>query len=286
MVTPLLRSRPAAGAAASGLYVARRTGAEIFLPAPPPATVTGGAAGWTFGAWVSLGTPSNDLILSGISVTTAGLVGNMSGVIELAYGGSYTALDATRNVVPFFNPGPTTLFFSSLSTVSRPVTVPAGETLYARAAQSAAGAVAFGVFVVGWDSALPTWEELAANVAAGPGRYYPSNVNPGGLAVMSGAGWAYGASSTVVDPAPNDMLAYQILTAGSIGDLLDTATLFQLGFGASGAETWCATVPHAHEYLTQLIHPPVLVRSGERLAVRSADAAAQPTGVLVKVYDL
>jgi hypothetical protein len=288
MVTDLLRSRPAAAAAAAQLYVARRNGAESFLPAAgAPITVTSGLIGsWTFGAWAAIATPANAWYLSQAHVcyveTAAGL---RALLLELWRSDHVTAIDCCRRNFPISDPTLDATAYFTLDYTARPVLIPAGTQIDGRAATSDSVARAFQVLLAGWDSAVPVWTPLARNWLDGPGRYYPSNTGLG-VDVNAGAAWVYGASATVVDPAPTDLLVTEVLSRASGVMFALGAAAVQVGFGPAGAETWCATVPIGHQCEPKPIHPPVLVYAGERLALRAAKLVAGWISVLVKVYDL
>lgn len=285
---PGLAFRRVGGAGPTGLYEARRSGAEIFLPSTgAPISVTSAAAAWTFGAWAAIGTPANDFILSAIHAAKYGPAAVLDGyVVELAYGATRTALDATRHILTVSDPTADAAGASYYGCNCRPVRVPAGQPIYARLATSSAAAMTLEVWVTGWDSALPSWVELPSNLVAGPGRHYPSNTYSTGLIVPTGAGWSYGASTTVVAPAPYDMLVVRLISGQSIMNLIDTARAFQIGYGSPGSEIWCATIPSGRMYFTPCIDPPVWVKAGERLAIRGCGAGAFNYVLLVKVYYL
>lgn len=281
------RRKPAA-AAAAGLLVRRDAAcAEVFLPAAPPATVTSGAGAWVFGSWVSLGSSAQVLVPSYVHIVNyAQAVGLVDSSAELAYGAGYTPLDAMREMAPFFNPGVNTVWALPLSMMCRPIAVPANETIYARLADSSVTAYSVELFLLAWAGGLPAFETIPLAAVAGPGRWYPANASGAYIFLTSGGGWAYGASASVVDPAPNDMLVVGIELLGVIQYILNPATLFQLGYGPSGSETWCATVSEGRTWTTRWVWPPALVKAGERLAVRAAGAAAMSHFLRVKVYDL
>jgi len=289
MVTDLLRSRPAAAAAAGGFLVRRAAAcAEVFLPAAPPVVaVSGGAPIWTPGAWVSLGSRAEVLVPSYYHVVNFFSAGGLvDSSVEFSRGDGHTPLDCFREISPVFNPGVDTTWSLPLSGMSRPVAVPANEVVYARLTVSSATVYQVEVMLVGWAGGLPTFDTIPLAVCAGPGRWYPANATSASVVTTSGAGWGYGTPVTVVDPAPNDMLVVGIEVIASAFYLTDPAAFYQLGYGAAGSETWCATLTHGRTWTTRWVWPPVLVRAGERLAVRTADAAATGRNCRVKVYDL
>jgi hypothetical protein len=282
--------RPPDGGGA-GLLVRRSAAcAEVFLPAAAPATVISAAASWTFGAWVALGTLAQQLVLSYTHIvnyfSAAGLVDS---TVELAYGdgyGGYTPLDATRELATFFNPGGTTIWFLPLSMMCQPVAVPANQAIYARYAANSATPYQVDLILLGWLGGLPAFDTIPLAAISGPGRWYPVNASSAYISAPTGAGWAWGAPVTVIDPAPNDLLVVGMEAYPSIVWATDPATMWQVGYGPAGSETWCATLPIGRTWSTRWVWPPVLVKAGERLALRAADATAGTRGCRVKVYDL
>jgi hypothetical protein len=289
MVTELLRSRPAAPvAAAAGLLVRRGAAcAEVFLPAAPPAIVTSGVAGWAFGAWVSLGAPAQLFVPSYAHIVNwISAVSLVDTTVELAYGAGYTPLDCAREIAPFFNPGANTVWALPLSLMCQPGSSPAGQTVYVRAATQTATPYDYEVILIGWLGGLPTFATVPLAVITGPGRWYPANTYSSGITATSGAGWTWGPGATVVAAAPNDMLVVGLKNIAVVSELLDTGTMWQIGYGAAGSETWCATAAIGHMWSNRWIWPPVLVKAGERLAVRAAYVVAGSRDCQVKVYDL
>jgi hypothetical protein len=289
MVTPLLRSKSAPGGAVSvPRYLARRTGAEILLPAAgAPITVTSGVgAAWTFGAWTLIGTPANDFYLSHAHVAyVETLAAIQSLLLELSRTAAHTPVDATRYPMGVSDPTGDSVAYFPLDYTARPQLIPAGQAVYGRSAIQGGLARDFRTLLVGWDTAMPVWTALASGIVTGPGRYYPSNT-AGQITVACGGAWVPGNSVTVVDPAPNDMLVTDVILLASAGMGALSAAAVQVGYGPNLGETWCATVPLGNVCSPWYIHPPVLIRAGERLAMRGARNVAGNVFVLVKVYDM
>ena len=284
-MTPLYN--PVAGAG-GGLLVRRAAAcAEAAFPAPEPAIVTSGAFVWVFGLWVDLGTPAQDLVLNYIHIANdsqaAALVDS---TVELAYGPSWTLLDAARELAPFYLPGATTVWALPLSQMCQPVRSPAGQTIKVHAATASATPYNFEVMVLGWLGGLPAFDAIALAAIAGPGRWYPANTGAGSLVTTTGTYPLYGNPAVVVNPAPNDMLVVGLESYPTTVYLLDPGTLWQIGYGPAGSETYCATTLAGHTWNERWIWPPVLVRAGERLVVRSSDTGAFGRVCRVKVYDL
>jgi hypothetical protein len=290
MVTDLLRSRSAAAAGPSvPSFLVRRAAAcaEASFPAPGAIVVTSGAGAWTFGAWVALGTPAQDLVLNYLhAINYTAAPGLVPATIELAYGAAYTPLDAGRETASLFNPGPTTAWSLPLSQMCQPVVCPAGQTLYARAADSSPAAFNYEVLALGWLAGLPTFDVRGLTTISGPGRWYPANTTAAGITVIAAVYPSYGAGVTVVDPAPNDLLVVGLVSQAALSYLLDTGTLWQIGYGPAGSETWCSTSLAGRLWNERWIWPPVLVRAGERLAVRASWYTGGSRTCQVKVYDV
>jgi len=286
MITDLLRSKPAAGAGGATTHWARRDGAEIFLPTTGgPIAVTSGAIN-TFGAWTAIATPANDFYLSHLLVFLSVIPAALARlVVEFGYGAGPTALDVTRLDTNVVDPTADAAGYIELHLRSRPTLVAASQQIQARAYSSRA-ADAFACMVAGWDTSYPTWTALPANTVAGPGRYYPSNTSTTGILANAGAWGTWGTAVTVVDPAPNDMLVTQLLQVATAANVISTGVAYQVGYGAAGSETWCATLLTGHASRAPWVWPPVWVKSGERLAARAQANAAGYRPCLLKVHDM
>lgn len=275
-------------AAPSGALVARRGPAEIWLPgAGTPPVVTSAAAGWAFGAWTAIGTPVNDFFVSAwMDVWENAPFAITASVTEYAYGAARTPIDAYRNCSIGNDPTADGVMLTNFHSVGHFPRVPAGETAYARLATQETTAQSHRVALIGFDGSLPTFEDLTSPVA-GNGRYLPSNLGGTGLTVAVGGSWFYGPSTTVLASAPNDMLVTHIAVYAAIGPFSSIAGLAQIGFGPAGSETWCATHAIGRNLTTPVIWPPVLIKAGERLAIRAArSASATSWSFFIKVYDL
>ncbi len=279
---------PDPAAAPTGLYVARRDGPEDFLPTSgAPVVLDSSGTGYTFGAWESYGAPDADFYVSTFHVVTTGVWGALEHcIVELAYGVDKAPIDVTRGTAIVVLPGASTSFYIPHSIVSRAVRVPAGEIIYGRLANSADAVRQVETFLTGWPAPFPAWEELDENTVPGPGRFYPSNVTDEGVALATGASWAYGDDVTAVASAPNDLLIAQVVSPYGIAQFLTLAAAVQVGYGASGEETWCATLPFGRVSYPPWLYPPILIREGERIAVRAAANAAIAVSLFLKVYDL
>lgn len=283
-MTPI--HNPELGGGGAGLLVRRDAAcAEIWYPAAPPATVTSGAGAWVWGAPVVLGSPGQDFILSYLHVVNySSAAALIDSTVEL-YHGPDTAdrLDAARELAPFYNPGPTSAWALPLSQMARWPVSPQYENIRARAATDSLVAYDFEVMILGWLGSLPPFATLTP-AASLYGRWYPANSGAAYIASTAGAGWAFGASTTVLASATNDMLVVGLESLNSLAHLLDPMTLWQIGYGPNLSETWCATVSMGRTWNTRWIWPPIHVQAGERLAVRSADTVAGIRGCRVKAY--
>jgi hypothetical protein len=191
-----------------------------------------------------------------------------------------------REIAPFFNPGQTTAWYLPLSMMCLPVGSPAGQAIYARAATVQGGVCAYEVILLGWLGGLPAFDTIPLAAIAGPGRWYPANASIATIDTNTGTGWTYGAGFTVVNPAPNDLLVAGMEARADTTHVLDPGTMWQVGYGPAGSETWCATLTMGRTWCERWVWPPVLVKAGERLAVRSAYSAVVSRRCRVKVYDL
>jgi len=271
---------PDEGGGGGAVALGRRDGSEIWLPATPPAVCAKNT-------WVSLGTRGSAFIVSQVLLTGV-LSGNPYVRVEIASGAAQVnPRDCLFGGVPFFNPGETTVFYWGLGSGLRPVAIPAGEEIWAKVTTGFAGDPSFKLVLLGWDGALPTWTSLGKNDVAGPGRNYPNNNVNTGVAVLTGASWAWGSTAEVVASAPNDFIVTGVpLGLLNMASLLNPLSIFQLGVGAAGVETWCALSPMGYENGPQTIWPPVHVKVGERLAIRGAGNTGVNLYPKVKVYDL
>jgi len=282
------RGQRGAGLAPLGppLYLARRSNPpEIWLPAnAAPVQYTPGTG--AFSAWQALGTPANDLYLTQLHAafvyggSAAGLL-----IAEFSYGAANTPIDVSRRTFAFSDPANDALGWFNFSQETRPGRIPAGEPAYVRGWTTSPGVAPGPLFenaAIGFDGAYPAFDRLPRNTVAGAGRIYPSDTHAG-LSTVASTPPAWGASLTVVDPAPNDMLVTCILGGSAIGDYAGQWTAVQVGVGPAGAETWLATVILAHAVSSGWIWPPVWAKAGERLAVRGMNNSRH---VLVKVHDL
>ncbi|HYM16488.1 MAG TPA: hypothetical protein VEZ14_13105 [Dehalococcoidia bacterium] len=276
-------------AAPAGVLLARRSNApEVWLPANagPVAFLPG--IGAAFSAWQSLGAPASDLYLTqlhALHVFSGGSAG--LDIAEFSYGAGNTPIDVTRRTFAFADAGNDANGWYNFSQETRPGKIPAGQTAYARGrigASTGPNAPSMECALVGFAGAYPTFDALDANTATGPGRIYPSNTTTQNL--VSGAAPAWGASLTVIDPAPNDLLATYLMGGVLIGDFASQWLAVQVGIGPAGGETWLATVYHAHAHSSGWIWPPVWVKSGERLALRGMAAGVIGRSVALKVHDL
>jgi hypothetical protein len=284
-MTPIYN--PTAGGVA-GLLVRRAAAcAEIFLPAAPPAIVVNGAVAWVFGAYVDLGSVAQILVPSYLHVVNANsLTALNDATVRLSYAADRFPLDHMREVAPFYNPGATTAWYLPISMMCQPQAVPANDHLWASLATSVAAARQVEVILLAWAGGLPTFDTIPLAPIAGIGYWWPSNTGNTAYNVPAGAAWAYGAPVTVNASMPNDALVVGLKGLPVLGELLDNATIIQVGYGPAGSEVWCATSCRSHTWNTRWVWPPVLVKAGERLALRATSDVVKDISVQMKLYNL
>lgn len=278
----------AAGGGGAGLLVRRAAAcAEIFRPAAPPAIVINSGVAWTYGAYVDLGSYPQILVPSYLHVVNdASLTALNDATIRLSYAADRFPLDYMREVAPFYNPGVSTVWFLPLSMMCQPQAVPANEHLWASLATSIAAARQVEVILLAWAGGLPPFDTIPLAPVAGIGHWWPSNVSNTAYLVTTGALWAYGAPTQIAPAMANDALIVGLKGLPTTSELLDEATMIQVGYGPAGSEVWCATTCRSHTWNTRWIWPPVLVKAGERVALRGASDPAKDVSVQVKLYDL
>lgn len=271
----------------SGLLLCRRPGVgeEALFPATGIVGVPSGAIN-AFGAWTPLDTRAQDIyltqLMSNRQIVTLGIV-NM--ITEFGYGAGPTAIDVARWTWAVVDPaaddaGAAGAFFPGYL-----AKVPANQQLQARTLDSKAAATVFNVWASGWLNAIPTFTDLPHNGPSGAGRLYPTNISTG-VITASGVAPAFGAWVDVVASAPNDLLAVSIIPSGAVAQQLSPFTAYELGIGAAGVEVVVATIPTGQMNQPCPIVPPVWVKTGERLRIRSMSNVAGTRQALVKVYDL
>jgi len=266
--------------------VARRGTPEILIPPTgAPVQITSPVTPSTFSAWTALGTPANDLYLSQLWALKDNIGGTLTNcLVEFGYGAGPTPIDAVRSISPMQDPTADSAGAYPLGQPAQPVKVPGGSSLQARVWSSHVASDLFDVMALGYDSAYPVWDELPTSLVAGPGRYYDLNTGLG-LNVTPGAWGTWGAWLTVIDPAPNDLLVTRLDQTGQFSNLLGEAWMVQVGFGAAGAEVPCSTHMLGRVVASVPIFPPVWIKAGERMAIRSQGKQTAAKRVLLKVYD-
>jgi len=283
------RCVPASGGAA-GYILTRRPGigSEITLPNNTDIAVTSGTPFGTFGAWTLVqAAQAFDVWIDNFYAFRQG-VGKAIGdaLIEWSYGAANTPLNAHRYNEIILDPAGDDAGRYGMMSNTYHTLLPAGNALYARVSEASAAAT-WRVLAVGW-TAVPAFTPLDVASATGAGRYYPTNVAAGATAlnVPSAVAPAFGAWTTVVDPAPNDMLVEHVMQAASAGGATGSFWIYQLGIGAAGAELDVGTFPTGNSEMLHNCVPPVWVKAGERLAVRAAFLAVSARRTIIKVVDL
>jgi hypothetical protein len=277
---PMLSTQELWAGGGPEMALARRgSAAEIWLPSSPPASCTKND-------WTSLGTPANDFILS--QVLLSGIFfANIHSWVEIRSGAAQAnARDILYGCVPTSDPTSDSTSYWGAGSGLRPVTIPAGEEVWVYTGTNYPSDPGFEVTLLGWDSALPTFESLGKNNVVGPGRCYPNNTGTA-LSVAPGVFPDWGSTYEVVASAPNDFIVTSVYRGlESTGALLNPMVLYQLGVGPSGSEVWGAVSMIGHENQPWTFWPPLWVKAGERLAIRAMGSSTTAMRVRIKVYDL
>lgn len=281
-------SSPGGSAPAAISTLVRRPGcgAEVLLPNTGVITIVAGTPIWVFSAWTAEEPISaTDRFINGLYLSRETVPGaTRDSGVEWGYGAGPTSIAFFRNTFIIVDP--------ALDDVGRVVyhvnafnaKIPAGNALQARVSDGV-GAATWKVWATAWDTAVPTFTPLGVDISTGATRYYPTNISAGLLVPMAALP-AFGAWTTVVDPAPNDMVVMDVSLGSAAAGVISPSDAFQIGIGAAGSEQALATVVVLHTFHTNAIQPPVWVKAGERLAIRGAALGAGNRNVLVQVADL
>lgn len=166
-----------------------------------------------------------------------------------------------------------------------PVVVPAGTRIAVRAWGSAAIAIQFGTFLVGYDASN---YELPAELMSRPHERYIKGIsspvqgancypNPASTPIVPAAAPAWGVWTVWIAAAANDILMTGV---ASVESAIGSYAQVQIGIGPAAAEVAGAQVglagrtfgPVGASYLPR----PLFVKQGERVALR----AMSPTAIL------
>jgi hypothetical protein len=284
---PLHNPEPPAGGVAGFLVRRDAACAEIFLPTAPPAIVTSGAGIYIPGAAVLLGSHAQDLYPSYCHIVNYLQASAMvDQTVRLKHGLPSAYFDSMREIAPFFNPGPTTAWALPLSMMMCPHKIPALDNIYAESMSNDGGVYSVAVILLAWAGGLPPFDVIPFTTTFVWGSWLPNDASDIGYNIFNGAGYVYGPSTTITAVMGADTLIVGLKMLAQISMMGVAAELYQVGYGPAGGETWVATSSHGRTWCERWIWPPVLVKAGERLAVRGAGPAAVHRFVQLKYYTL
>lgn len=255
--------------------------AETLTGQTTPGACTSGAGANAFGAWTAIGSAlPNDFYLSNW-VAAKEKIELTSGAdyVELGYGSAPTTLDIVKWQQPLTDSLGGASGRIGNPTACIPVRIPAGQTLQARA-RAHVGSSVFDTMYCGWENAVPDFDYIPQWYVDGPGRYLPSNTTT--ISPISAAMPNFGVGATPLNAALTDLLITGVSSGLSLSALLDIVA-FQIGYGPAGNEVWCATALISAGQPSAPIYPPILIKAGERVAVRASE---NDITMVVKCYDL
>lgn len=266
------------GAAANVYYT--RDSPEIIVPVDGNSiTVTGGAGNWGWGAWTEITSGlGSDFVLTKVLMSLVPEALLDAGAVEIGIGaeGSEVAIAEIRYWMGTTTVCTGDLYLSGYSHFPRRVgfyRIDANTRISVRQCSQSNTVRDVYVYLQGYSGTGPTIQQLAVTQqsyvrgdATGASLTIPET---GGIGALPLSAWAWTTWSEVLASAGYDMLAYGF-GVGEVGAMfaLGQGGLIQLGVGAATSEVAIGAAGWCKGSSPQMFGHPILVESGERVAIR------------------